>query len=59
MAQSISARIYEAFFEKLSQMKGVSPETVEGLRRLYRAGQLDNKRQSGRRSVPQRIGESA
>jgi hypothetical protein len=45
MAQSISARIYEAFFAKLSETEEVSPETIAALRGLYSAGRLDNKQQ--------------
>ncbi len=45
MAQSISARIYEAFFETLSETRDVGPETVKALLQLYRAGRLDNKQQ--------------
>ena len=43
MAQSISARIFETFFARLSEMDEVRPETLEALRRLYGAGRMDNR----------------
>ena len=45
MAQSISARIYEAFFERLASAKEVRQETLAALRRLYSAGWLESKPQ--------------
>lgn len=59
MAQSINARIYETFFERLASAKEVGPETIEALRRYHDAGRIESKQQIKRRSVPQRIGESA
>ena len=43
VAQSISTRIYEAFFTRLSEAAVVRPETIAALRSLYSAGHLDSK----------------
>ena len=43
MTVSISDRIYEAFFDRLSRTKGVSPETIAALRSLHRSGRLGDK----------------
>lgn len=43
VAQSIRARVYGAFFERLSSDKEVRPETLAALRRLYSAGRLERK----------------
>jgi len=48
MEQGVSARIYEAFFAKLSILQNVSPGTVASLRRLYNAGRLTSKQELGR-----------
>ncbi|MHB1357664.1 MAG: hypothetical protein ACYCZF_16970 [Anaerolineae bacterium] len=43
MAKSISAGIYEMFFERLIESSQVDPQTVEALRKLQTLGKLASK----------------
>lgn len=41
--QTISEKIFETFFSKLTEVENVKPETIESLRTLYQTNQLANK----------------
>jgi hypothetical protein len=40
MPQTVSEKIYEAFFANLAQLEDVKPETIEGLNALYAANRM-------------------
>ena len=40
MPQTVSEKIFKAFFANLVQLQGVSPETIEGLEFLHSANKL-------------------
>ncbi len=44
MPQTVSEKIYEAFFSNLAQLQNVKSETVEGLKALRQANRLADKR---------------
>ena len=43
MPQTVSEKIFKAFFANLVQLQGVNPETTEGLESLHRANKLGGK----------------
>jgi hypothetical protein len=44
MPQTVSEKIYEAFFANLAQHEDVKPETIEGLKALYAANRMADSR---------------
>ena len=44
MPQTVSERIYEAFFGNLTQLEDVKPETIESLKALYAANRMAESR---------------
>jgi len=44
MPQTVSERVYEAFWDNLAKSKGIRQETIAALKVLYRAGKLADKK---------------
>ena len=48
MPQTVSEKIYEAFFANLAQHEDVRPETIEGLNALHAADRIADSRHLAR-----------
>ena len=44
MSQTVSKKIFEAFFVNLAQLEDVKPDTIESLKALYSANRMAESR---------------